>query len=287
MESKHLLKKLKILTLRSSSIADAMRSGSYRSVFKGRGFEFEEVRPYFYGDDARSIDWNVSARLNSPYIKLYREQRELSLFFMFDESFSMSEGTLCHEKACEVLTLLASACDSQGDRSGAVFFSGSIRKWLKPSRGRRHVLALIDEAALQKNHERTRGTDLDTPVRAALKSLKKRSMVFIISDFKAEQWDTRLFELARKHDVVAIRIKDTLNVKKGFGMASFIDPETHVLMRAPLASEKFWTNYEDYTVKADERFASFAKEKALDTCTIETTDDVVSVLLEFFKRRKH
>ncbi len=203
-----LLKQVKGIALRTRGVVDSLFSGEFRSVFRGQGMEFAEVRAYEPGDDFRAIDWNVSARLGSPYVKTYTEERELTLLLVVDQSGSTTVGVPVTKAArsVEVAAVLALAGAREQDRVGAILFSDRIEHVVRPAKGRRHALRLIrDLLAFAARH---RGTDLVQSIHYASKVLAHRSVVVILSDFQAEGWDRPLRRLAARHEVLAVTVDD-------------------------------------------------------------------------------
>ena len=202
------LRQVKRIELRARRLVNTLFSGEYRSVFRGQGIEFAEVRGYQHGDDFRSIDWNVTARMGSPFVKTFEEERELTLLLVLDRSGSVEFGspTTKAEVAMEVAAVLALAAARQNDRVGAVVFSGGIDHVVSPAKGRRHALRVIRDLLAFAPHDR------DTNIKAALayvaRLLTHRSIVVVLSDFRARGWEEQLSKLAARHEVVAITVDD-------------------------------------------------------------------------------
>ncbi|MFZ5623752.1 MAG: DUF58 domain-containing protein [Gemmatimonadota bacterium] len=231
----HILKQVKAIELRTRGLVAALFAGEYRSVFKGQGMEFAEVRPYEQGDDARSIDWNVSARFATPYVKTFTEERELTLLLLVDRSGSTRCGDprAKVDVAVEVAAVLALAAARQHDRVGAVAFTDRIEQVIPPAKGRRHVLRIVrDLLAFQPTHRRT---DLAGTLAYALRLLHHRSIVVVLSDFLAPGWVRPLRQLAARHEVVAVSIDDPREERlPAAGWIDAADAETdqHVLVDA-------------------------------------------------------
>jgi len=203
-----LLKQVKGIALRTRGVVDSLFSGEFRSVFRGQGMEFSEVRAYEVGDDFRAIDWNVSARLGAPYVKTFTEERELTLLLMVDQSASTRVGTPVTKAArsIEVAAVLALAGAREQDRVGALLFSDRVEHVVPPAKGRRHALRLLRD--LLAFASQRRGTNLVQAIHYASNVLRQRSVVIILSDFLAENWDKALRELAARHQVIAITVDD-------------------------------------------------------------------------------
>jgi uncharacterized protein (DUF58 family) len=206
--SPEILKQVKAIELRSRGIVSSLFAGDYRSVFRGQGMEFAEVRQYEHGDDFRAIDWNVSARLGHPYIKTFIEEREVTLLLVVDQSGSTHFGTPRTKAALavEVASILALAAASTHDRAGALLFSDRVERVIPPGKGRRHALRVIrDLVAFQPTGRRT---NLAAALHYATGLLKHRSIVVVLSDFLAEGWEQPLRQLGVRHDVVAVAVED-------------------------------------------------------------------------------
>ena len=206
--SPEILKQVKAIELRSRGIVSSLFAGEYRSVFRGQGMEFAEVRQYEHGDDYRAIDWNVSARLGHPYIKTFHEEREITLLLIVDHSGSAYFGTPRSKAALavEVASILALAAASTNDRAGALLFSDQVERVIPPGKGRRHALRVVRDLVAFRPHGRR--TDLAAALRYATGLLRHRSIVVVLSDFLAEGWEQPLRQLGVRHDVVAIPITD-------------------------------------------------------------------------------
>lgn len=207
-----LLKQVKGLALRSRGVVDSLFSGEFRSVFRGQGMEFAEVRAYEQGDDFRAIDWNVSARLGSPHVKIFTEERELTLLLVVDQSASTRVGSPVTKAArsAEVAAVLALAGAREQDRVGALLFSDRVEHVVRPGKGRRHALRLIRDLLAFASERR--GTNLVQAIHYASNVLGHRSVVVILSDFLAEGWEKALRELAVRHEVIAITVDDAREV---------------------------------------------------------------------------
>ncbi|NIM48316.1 MAG: DUF58 domain-containing protein [Gemmatimonadales bacterium] len=202
------LRQVKTIELRTRRLVNTLFSGEYRSVFRGQGMEFAEVRAYQHGDDYRSIDWNVSARMASPYVKIFEEERELTLLLVVDRSGSEEFGNPVAkaERGVEVAAVLALAAARQNDRAGALIFSGRIDHVVPPRKGRRHALRIIrDLVAFRPSDQRT---NIAAALAYAARLLRHRSIVVILSDFRAPGWEEPLRRLARRHEVVAVTVDD-------------------------------------------------------------------------------
>jgi uncharacterized protein (DUF58 family) len=225
--SAELLKQVKGIALRTRGVIDTLFAGESRSVFRGQGIEFAEVRAYELGDDYRAIDWNVSARLGSPFVKTFTEERELTLLLMVDQSGSTRVGDPVSRalRAVEIAAVLALAGVREQDRVGGLLFTDRVEHVVRPAKGRRHALRLIrDLLAFTPRHG---GTDLATAIRFASKVLRHRGVVVLVSDFLAGDWDGPLKRLAARHDVTAVTVDDRRETTpRGDGWFDFEDPES-------------------------------------------------------------
>ena len=225
--SPELLKQVKGIAIRTRGVIDTLFAGESRSVFRGQGMEFAEVRAYEHGDDYRAIDWNVSARLGSPFIKTFTEERELTLLLVVDQSGSTRVGEPVSRalRAVEIAAVLALAGAREQDRTGALLFTDRVEHVVRPAKGRRHALRLIrDLLAFEPVHQ---GTDIAAAVRYTTKVLPHRAVVIFISDFQGRDWDKPLRQLAARHDVTAITVDDLREQRpRGQGWFEVADPES-------------------------------------------------------------
>jgi len=288
MIPRELIKKIRRIELRTSRIVDEMLAGQYHSIFKGRGIEFEEVRPYQVGDDIRAIDWNVTARAGEPFIKLFREERELSVVLLVDLSASQSLGTnqqTKRELVAELSALLAFAAIRNNDRVGLTLFTDGIEKYILPSKGKRHGLRLIREILFTQPIGR--GTDLKLAMEHLGRSSKRRSVVFIVSDFIAQGYERSLRVAAQKHDVIPIVVSDQRELTMpNVGLIRLQDAETGHTVLLDTASRQNRQAYEDLArARAAERDNAFRRLK-IEPVHVTTGEDVVEPLVEFFRRRE-
>ena len=232
-----LLKQVKGIAIRTRGVVDTLLAGESRSVFRGQGMEFAEVRAYEQGDDYRAIDWNVSARLGSPFVKTFSEERELTLLLVVDQSGSTRVGDPVERasRAVEVAAVLALAGAREQDRVGGLLFTDRVEHVVRPAKGRRHAMRLIrDLLAFTPTHQ---GTDVGAAILYASKVLGHRGVVILFSDFLGAGWDAPLKELAARHDVTAITIDDAREARpRGFGFLTFEDPEGSGTVVADLGS---------------------------------------------------
>lgn len=286
-ELRALLRKVREIEIRSRKTAESMLSGGYRTVFKGMGIEFEEVREYIRGDDVRSIDWNVTARTGRLFVKKYREERELTVFLVVDVSHSQAFGTRLQyrkELCTEIAALLALSAVKAKDKVGMVLFSDRIERFIPPKKGRSHLLRMIRELLVERPP--ARGTSINEALSFINRLLKRRAIIFLISDFLDEDYRSSLRIAAGKHDLVPIVLRDPLeNRLPDLGLLVLQDAETGELGYVDTSSRAF---RESYSRRAFEREAALKRNFRslnLDYLTVETGADYVGLLMNFFKRR--
>lgn len=288
MDPKELARRVKYFQIVTSKMVETFFAGNYRSVFRGPGMEFDEVRNYYDGDEARRIDWNVTSRMGSPYIKTFREERELNLHLIVDVSPSLHSGGEIRSKmdtACLVFGILSFAAIANNDRVGAVYFTDIIEEWAPPAKGKKHVLRLIqDMLALEP---RGTGSNLGLALNTTLKSLKRRGICVIISDFKTNEYFKELSSLARKHDVIAVRVNDNLDEQYPVsGLIELEDPETGETILGAGLSRNFRRDYKEYWELNRLFWLRECRRRGVDTLEINTSDDPAQKIFQFFRRRR-
>lgn len=284
-----LAERAKQLKISSLSISEGLRSGSFGSVFRGQGIEFDSVREYEIGDDVRSIDWNLTARSGKTFIKMYREERDLTLFLCVDFSLSMDldDGECApKQKALETAALLAFAGSNISSQVGAVFFAGERGPLFMPHSNSGHILAVLksmESFALEKKRELKKGTELASALTAISKILRQRSMAVIISDFRVEGFEKKLGILAARHDVICIRIINDLDLHlPPAGAVCFRDTESDVQMLLPTSSKDFQIEYKKTFYEELERWQDMCKRFHAYPVLLKVTDNPVEVLSDFF-----
>jgi uncharacterized protein (DUF58 family) len=286
-EAAKLAEQVKRLQFVSTRLVENFFAGNYRSVFRGQGIEFDEVREYVYGDDARLIDWNVSSRMGSPYTKVYRDERELVLFLLVDMSASLwsGSGTASRREIANVLVaLLSFAAVANGDQVGAALFTDRIERWLPPMKGKKHVLSLIQDIFTLEPEGK--GSDIGQALRTTHESLKRRGVCVVISDFKADGYWKEMSLLSRKHDVIALKIADPLDYEfPATGLVQFRDPETGERIYGH-GSPAFRAEYQGFWDQHRGDWVRQCLRRRVDPLEVATTDDPAARLLQFFKRRK-
>lgn len=288
MISKEILKKVRKIQYKISKISNELMSGQYTSAFKGVGIEFDEVREYVPGDDVRSIDWNVTARSGSPYIKRFAEERELTVMLAIDLSGSQRFGSVASlksELAAEISALLAFLAIKNNDKVGLLIFSDECEKYLPPQKGRRHVLRVIRE--ILGYQPWGTGTRIEEALKFINKILKHRSIVFLVSDFLDDNFEKTLGITARRHDLVAVRIKDPKERDlPDLGLIEFQDNETG---RSVLVDTSAGKNREMVRLNAkrrDEFLAKLLRRYKVDLINIDTDRSYLEPIQKFFKLRE-
>ncbi|MBN2018217.1 MAG: DUF58 domain-containing protein [Candidatus Cloacimonetes bacterium] len=287
MIPKEILQQIKRIEISTRSIVNDMFSGEYHSVFKGQGLEFSEVRAYQPGDNVKLIDWNVSARMGHPYIKKFEETRELTVMLMIDISRSGSFGTfhkLKREIAAEVGAILAFSAIKNNDKVGLLLFSDEIEKYISPQKGKNSVLRIVREILYYKPlHYKT---GLKNALEYYYKMSKKRSIIFVISDFFDTDYKKTLQIVSQKHDVVAIRILDPKEYDiPEVGFITFQDAETGKEVVINANDKRLRERYEEYIQKTINEFPQLLKKLKIDLIDIRTDTDYIEDIVKFFKER--
>ncbi|MDT0558200.1 DUF58 domain-containing protein [Ichthyenterobacterium sp. W332] len=287
MDTKELLKKVRKIEIKTRRLSDHIFGGEYHSTFKGRGMTFSEVRQYQYGDDVRNIDWNVTARYNEPYIKVFEEERELTMMLMVDVSGSELFGTeqqFKNEIITEIAATLAFSATQNNDKIGLILFSDEIELYIPPKKGRSHVLRIIRELIeFQPNSNKT---DIAEALKFLSNVMKKKAIVFLMSDFIAQDYEQTLKIASGRHDVTGIRVYDKHEESiPNIGVVQMQDEETGELLLVNTTSKKVRRNYEAfYKDKVDYYKNSFTKSGAgIIDCRVG--ESYVKKLLGYFKRR--
>ncbi len=284
---KDLFKRVRKIEIKARGLSQQMFSGEYHSAFRGRGMAFSEVREYQYGDDVRNIDWNVTARLNHPYVKVFEEERELTVMLLIDVSGSNNFGTranLKRDMIAELAAVLAFSAIQNNDKVGVIFFSNKIEKFIPPKKGSTHILRIIRELITFEPENTT--TDLSQALKYFTNVIKKRSTTFVISDFYDKGFDDALKIASRKHDIVALRIADRHEQSlPQMGLVNFFDQETQQRICIDTSDSSvrnaFAKAYADHTKKTVDLFSKYG----IDNTLILTDDDYVKPLMKLFKLR--
>lgn len=287
MEATELLKKVRRIEIKTRGLSRHIFAGEYHSAFKGRGIAFSEVREYQYGDDIRSIDWNVTARFNHPYVKVFEEERELTVMLLIDVSGSGNFGTKISYKKdimTEVAAVLSFSAIFNNDKIGVIFFSDKVEKFIPPLKGRKHILRIISE--LLNFTSQSKRTNLDEPLRFLTNAIKKRCTTFIISDFMVPEFEEALRIASNKHDIVALKIYDPLEQSiPDIGLVKVLDSETGEekwidtsSVATRMAYEKWWLNHMEITKNTFKRCG-------VDSAELRTDLDYVKPLIMLFEKR--
>ena len=288
MIPRQILQKIRQIEIRTKHLVNDVFSGEYHSVFKGRGMEFAEVREYEPGDEIRSIDWNVTARLGRPYIKRFIEERELTVILMADVSASGHFGTVNQMKSeitAEICALLAYAAIQNNDRVGLLMFTDQIEKFIPPKKGRTHILRVIREVLYnQPGHT---GTDLTQALEYLNRLLTRRSIVFILSDFLTEDYAKPLRVASKRHDVVAVTITDPRELSlPGVGLIELEDAETGEEVLVDTGDSDWRRQYAEYNEALREARDQQFRVTGVDAIHIRTDEPYIDPLLQFFKLRE-
>lgn len=287
-EAKDLIRKVRRIQIRTSRIVSEAFAGQYHSAFKGRGMEFEEVRPYAIGDDVRSIDWNVSARVGSPHVKLFKEERELTVMLAVDLSGSLSFGTASQfkrELVAEIGATIAFSAIRNNDKVGMLAFTDRIERFVPARKGSKHVLRIVRE--LLGFRPQGRGTALGEAIRELDQIQRRRSVLFVVSDFQDEGWEQSLALARQRHDVIPVVVSDRRERQlPAAGLVECLDPETGERVVIDTSSRSVRARYAAMAAEADERRRrGFARAKATPI-EVETGADCGRPLMEYFRRRE-
>ena len=287
MLPREILKKVKRIEIRTRGLVDSFFGGEYHSSFKGRGMTFSEVREYQPGDDVRLIDWNVTARSGNPFIKVFEEERELTVFLLVDISSSGSFGSENYLKktvGAEIASVLGFSAIKNNDKVGLILFSNDIVKYIPPKKGKSHVLRVIREL-LYTNSE-GKGTSISNALDFVMKVSKRKSVVFLLSDFIDENYWDSLKIVNRKHDFVGIKISDPFEVNfPNVGMLKAEDPETGSVFWIDTSNYSDLKNMNDSNRKKVDSFLKRTKKSGIDIVSISTSNDYIEPLMKFFKKR--
>jgi len=287
MDSSELLKKVRKIEIRTKALSQQVFSGQYHSAFKGRGMAFSEVREYQYGDDIRNIDWNVTARFNHPYIKIFEEERELTVMLLIDVSGSTQFGTKQQFKSdliTEISAVLSFSAINNNDKVGVIFFSNQVEKFIPPKKGRSHILRIIRELVDYKSQQVQ--TNMSEALRYLTNAIKKRCTAFVISDFVNSNCDQALKIAANKHDVVALQIMDRGDALiPHMGLVQIHDPETGKRSITDSSNFRVQQEYARWWVQQHKNNMETFKKSGVDVAQLYTDKDYVKALSELFHRR--
>ena len=286
-DTRDILRKIRRLELRTRRLVESSFAGQYQSVFKGRGMNFEEVRPYTPGDEIRAIDWNVTARTGEPYIKKFTEEREMTVMIMLDVSASGNFGSVRESKrelAAEVSAILAFSAIHTNDKVGLLLFSDRVELFIPPKKGRLHILRLIREMLYFE--PQGRGTDIAGALDYLNKVVTRRAFLFLISDFLAADFSLPLTISARRHDMVAMTVLDPAEeVLPDVGVILLEDPETGEQIEVDTSRKTIAKGYAELSEKRFRALGTIFGSRAVDTLVLRTDADYLPVLRAFFDRR--
>ena len=287
MDTKELLKKVRKIEIKTRRLSDHIFGGEYHSTFKGRGMTFSEVRQYQYGDDVRNIDWNVTARTNEPHIKVFEEERELTMMLMVDVSGSEMFGTASqfkNEVVTEIAATLAFSATQNNDKIGLILFSDEIELYIPPKKGRSHVLRIIRE--LIEFKPKSKQTNIAEALKFLSNVMKKKAIVFVLSDFIADDYQHTLKIASGRHDVTGIRVYDKHEESiPNLGMVQMQDEETGEYMLVNTASKKVRNNYAKFYNERVEYYRDSFSKSGAGTINCRVDESYVRKLLGYFKRR--
>jgi uncharacterized protein (DUF58 family) len=287
METKDLIKKVRKIEIKTRRLSDHVFGGEYHSAFKGRGMTFNEVRGYQFGDDVRAIDWNVTARYNEPFVKVFEEERELTMMLMIDVSASEYFGTQSTYKKnilIEIAATLAFSAIQNNDKVGLMLFTDQIELYIPPQKGRMHVLRIIRE--LIEFKPQNQKTDISLALKSLSNMIKKRAIVFVMSDFMDDDYEKSLKIVAKKHDVTGIRIYDERETElPNVGLIQALDAESGQLIWLNTALKSTRNQYKKYYLQHVDYFNNCFKKSGAGQISLKVEDSYVKKLLSYFKAR--
>jgi len=287
MIPREILKQVRRIEISTRGLVNEVFSGEYHSVFKGRGMNFAEVREYQYGDDIRNIDWNVTARAGSPFVKIYEEERELTVMLLVDVSASGDFGTRERMKAelgVEICALLAFSAIKNNDKVGLLVFSDHVEKFVPPRKGRRHVLRVLRE--LLYHEPKGRGTDVAAALEYLTNIQRKRAVVFLVSDFRDEGFEKALSVAGRRHDLIAVRLGDDREQElPPLGFLELEDPESGERVVVNTSSSSFRLAFREQSDRRAAALDRALKKSKVDTIDVRTGEPYVKPLMRFFRER--
>lgn len=287
MDASEILKKVRKIEIKTKGLSKHIFSGEYHSAFKGRGMSFSEVRDYHYGDDVRNIDWNVTARTGDPHIKVFEEDRELTVMLMVDISKSSVFGTdtqFKNELIAEISAVIAFSAITNNDKVGAILFTDKLEKYIPPKKGKSHILRIIREI-IYYEAEGT-GTDINQALIYLNNIMKKRAIVFMLSDFISHDYSSAISIAQKRHDIIGVRIYDAWETMlPDIGIIEALDPETGKSFYIDSSDKRLKEKYRQWHENEYTRFVELFKKNSLDQLSIQTGEDYVKSLLSFFKKR--
>lgn len=287
MEASDLIRKVRKIEIKSRGLSSNVFAGEYHSAFKGHGMAFSEVREYQVGDDIRSIDWNVTARFNRPFVKVFEEERELTVMLLIDVSGSGQFGTrakLKNELIAEIAAVLSFSAIQNNDKIGVIMFSDKVEKFISPKKGSKHILRIISELLNFKAEDKK--TNLSEALRYLTNAIKKRCTAFIISDFMSPDFEDALKIANNKHDLVALKVYDERETKlPSIGLVRFVDAETDSMRLVDTSDPNVRKHYEMYWDERNKQIDEVLGKCGIDSVNIRTDEDYVKPLINLFKQR--
>jgi len=287
IDASEILKRIRKIEIKTKGLSKNLFSGDYHSAFKGRGMAFSEVRGYTYGDDVRNIDWNVTARTGDTHIKVFEEERELTVMLLVDISKSAAFGTRSHFKSdiiAEISGVLAFSAISNHDKVGAILFSDKIELFIPPKKGKSHILRILREIIYKKPEGK--GTNLNLALEYLNNIVKKRSIIFILSDFLTTPYETALRIASKRHDVIGLHLYDRSEYQlPDVGLLRIRDLESGEIRLLDTSSRKVRKEYERYFAQKKKDFKLLFSKMGLDTIEVQVKEDYIKVLRNFFKKR--
>lgn len=287
MDTKEILKKVRKIEIKTKRLSNDIFGGEYHSSFKGRGMTFSEVRQYQFGDDIRTIDWNVTARYNEPYVKVFEEERELTMLLMVDVSGSEFFGTTTQFKKdtiTEIAATLAFSATQNNDKVGLVLFSDEIELYIPPKKGKSHVLRIIRE--LIEFKPKSKKTNISVALKFLSSVLKKRAIVFMLSDFMDDDYEKTAKIAAKKHDLTGIRVYDKHDEEiPNLGMVPMLDSETGAIHYVNTSSKSARNNYKANALRLTDYFANTFQRSGAGTINTRVDESYVKKLLGYFKHK--
>jgi uncharacterized protein (DUF58 family) len=290
MIPREILKKIRQIELRTNRLVSETLGGQYHSVFKGRGMAFAEVREYVIGDDIRNIDWNVTARLQTPYVRVYNEDREVMAWFLLDLSPSVDFGARVKKRSVstEFVTVLARLLTRHGNRVGALFYGDSVDTVIPARSGRRHALHILHSILSRPEPTRSAPTNLGDFLQTAQRVMQRRSLVFVVSDFiSTPGWAKSLAHLARRHEIIAVRLYDPLEMElPDLGMIMMRDAETGEQLFVDTHDRTFRKRFAALAERREQELRSAFTQAGVDALELSTNDDLANAILRFADLRK-
>ncbi len=287
MTTQELLKKIKKVEVKARGASKQLFTGQQKSPFRGMGMEFAEVRKYFPGDETRAIDWNVTARLNEPFVKTFDEEKELSVMLLVDVSYSTFLGSAWQSKKdyiAEICAVIAFSAINQNEKVGLMLFSGQVEKFVAPGKGKQHVLRLVRELLIYKPTDRS--TDINKALMHFVNAQKKRTTSFVVSDFRDASYEKALKIASKRHDLMAVRVQDDFDVNlPSVGLVSLKDAETGQERKVDTSDKRIRLAHETWVAEQNEQFKTLLNQSGLDSVDLLTSEPYIKTLKKVFNRR--